>query len=64
MAMPVDESRDDDRCRGVDQLGVGCGVEAWPDVLDPLALDQDVGVGDVAEVRIEGDGEATADQNA
>ena len=56
--MGVDETGDDDLAAGVDHLGVG--VDLGCDLGDPVPLDEDVALRQVAEVGVDGqDGAAT-----
>jgi hypothetical protein len=47
----IDEARHDDAAAGVDHVGVA-GVQVWSDGEDLLALDQHVGLGEVAHIRV------------
>jgi hypothetical protein len=64
MAVGVDEAGHDDRPRGVDHFGISdLGAEVGTDGGDPLILDEDVGALEVAELAIEGEDGAAADQD-
>ena len=60
--MGVDEPRQHDRLRGVDDPGVGPGLEIAPDRGDASAVDQDVGIGQLRAGRIAGDDMAALDE--
>ena len=57
------EARHDDRARAVDDLGIA-GGEVGCDLRDRLSIDQDVGVLEVAYLRIECEHDATAQEDA
>ena len=44
MVMGVDETRHDELARGIDDFDAGLRRQVWPDPLDPLAADQDIGL--------------------
>ena len=52
--MGVDEAGDDDPVRGVDHRGVVRHHDVRPDLADLAVLDQHVGLGEVADLPVEG----------
>ena len=58
-----DEARHHDRARAIDHLGVG-GGDGGSDVRDQLAVDQNVGLLEVADSRIEAEHDASPEQDA
>ena len=58
-----DEARHDDRAGAVDDLGVARG-HRWRDLDDLLPVDQDVGLFEVADSRVETEDDAAAQQDA
>jgi hypothetical protein len=65
MLLPVrvDEPRDDDEARRVDDLGVD-RLEAGPDRRDAVVLDEDVTAEDVADRRVHREHVATLEQHS
>ena len=63
MVVRVDEAGHDDAAAGVDHRGIA-GVQVRSDGDDLLALDQDVGLGEIADVRVQRHHGAAADDVA
>jgi hypothetical protein len=61
VAVGVDEARNDDVAVGVDNLRV-CRTQVRADLGDRVALDEDVGAGQLAQCRILGQDGAASDQ--
>ena len=58
-----DEARHDDRARAIDHFGVG-GGDVGRDIGDQLSVDQDVGLLEVAHLRVEAEHDASPQQDA
>lgn len=63
VAVGVDEAGNDDAVAGIDDCGVG-GGNAWAQLADRAVLDQDVGGGEVADLRIAAEHDAALEQDA
>ena len=65
MAVRVDEARDDDPVRRIDDCrGVGRDRDVGPDLADLTVLDQHVGLCEVADLPIEGEDHAAFQQDS
>ena len=64
MVMGVHEARHDELARGIDDFDAGVSRQVWPDPLDPLAADQDIGLSRLMDVAIMVVDATAADQNA
>jgi hypothetical protein len=63
VAVGVDEPGHHDRPGGVDHLGIA-SPEIGTDLGDPIVLDEDVGLGVVADARIQTENAPTLDQGS
>ncbi len=61
--MGVDEARDDDVAGGIDRPGA-VGGQVAADRGDPVVLDEDVGAGHLAELRVLGEDVSALDERS